>query len=373
MKTRTNKLGVVVVAAFAVVIAGCNKEQTAATGAKASEVRAIPVQTAAVEQRNISEELVLTGTLKPQAEVQVVSEVSARLMRLVKNEGAPVSKGDVIAVLDDTDARLAKERASASAAVAQASREHALTERDRANNLLKTGGITDKDHLAAQVNLQVAEAQLRQAKAEEAIAAQQVSRCTIHAPFSGRVAKRLVDVGTMLAPGTPVVMLVDNSVLEFRAAVPSTDLPKVKVGAPAQITVDSMPGTNLRGSITRILPTVDERSRSFEVVVSVPGQPNLISGLFGRGHVKIRDIPNAVVVPPAAVVHDGTRADLASVFVIEGQKAQSRQVTLGYEGVDAVEIRSGLASGATVVVDPPTTLASGASVQITKQTEKVER
>ncbi len=364
-KMRMTKFAVVVVAAFAVVMTACNRQSSATVNK--TEARAIPVQTAAVEQKNISEELVLTGTLKPQAEVKVVSEVNARLLQLVRNEGASVSKGDVIAILDDTDARLAKERASAAAAVAQANREHAVAERDRANNLLKTGGITDKDHLAAQVNLQIAEASLRQARAEEAIAAQQVARCTIHAPFSGRVARRLVDVGTMLGVGTPVVMLVDNSVLEFRAAVPSTDLAKVRVGAPAQITVDSMPGTSMRGSITRVLPTVDERSRSFEVVINVPGQPNLVSGLFGRGHVKVRDIPNAVVVPPASIVHDGTRADAGSVFVIENNKAEARQVTLGYEGIDAVEIRAGLNSGMRVVVDPPTTLASGAPVQITNR------
>ncbi len=365
-KTTMTRIVVVTVVALAMTVAGCNREKSPAASS-GTEAKAIPVHTAAVEQKSISEELVLTGTLKPQADVQVVSEVNARLMRLVRNEGASVSQGDVIAILDDTDARLAKERASAAAAVAQANREHAVTERDRANNLLKTGGITDKDHLAAQVNLQVAEASLRQARAEEAIAAQQVARCTIHAPFSGRVAKRLVDVGTMLGVGTPVVMLVDNSVLEFRAAVPSTDLAKVRLGAPAQITVDSMPGTSMRGSITRILPTVDERSRSFEVVINVPGQPNLVSGLFARGHVKVREIANAMVVPPAAIVHDGTRADAGSVFVIENNRAESREVTLGYEGIDAVEIRAGLSSGLRVVVDPPTTLASGAPVQITNK------
>jgi membrane fusion protein (multidrug efflux system)/multidrug efflux system membrane fusion protein/cobalt-zinc-cadmium efflux system membrane fusion protein len=334
-------------------------------------VRAIPVQTATVQQKSISEELSLTGTLKPRAAVQVVSEVPARLLRLLRDEGAAVSKGEVIAVLDDTDTRLLKERASAAAAVAEANREHAVAERDRANNLLKTGGITDKDHLAAQVNLQVAEASWRQAKAEVAIAAQQLARCAVRAPFSGRVAKRLVDVGTMLAVGTPVVMLVDNSVLEFRASVPSSDLAKVRVGSSARVTVDSMPGMAMQGAITRILPTVDERSRSFEVVVNVSGQPNLISGLFGRAQVKVREIPNAIVVPPSSVVHDGTRADMANVFVVENNKAESRQVTLGYEGADAIEVRSGLKAGTVVVVDPPTTLASGASVQMTKTTSEL--
>lgn len=361
----------VVLSGVLAITTGCARESN--TSQPAAAVKSIPVQTASVEQKNISEELSLTGTLKPQAQVQVVSEVSARLLRLLRDEGAPVLKGEVIAVLDDTDARLAKERAAAAAAVALANREHAVAERDRANNLLKTGGITDKDHLAAQVNLQVAEASLRQARAEEAIAAQQLARCTIRAPFSGRVGKRLVDVGTMLASGTPVVTLVDNSVLEFRAAVPSSDLPKVKTGAPAQITVDSMPGMSMQGSITRILPTVDERSRSFEVVVHVPEQANLVSGLFGRAHVKVRDIPNAVVVPPASVVRDGTRNDAANVFIVENGKAESRPVTLGVEGVDAVEVRSGLKPGMVVVVDPPTTLASGATVQTTKITSTVER
>lgn len=372
MKTRTMKFGAVFAAALAAAALGCTRGKDARAG-NATEARAIPVQTATVEQKNITEELALTGTLNPQAQVQVVSEVPARLMRLLRDEGAPVRKGDVIAILDNTDARLAKERASAAAAVALANRQHALAEKDRADNLLKTGGITDKDHLAAQVNLQVAEASLRQVRAEEAIAAQQLARCTIHAPFSGRVAKRLVDAGTMLATGAPVVTLVDNSILEFRAAVPSADLAKVRIGAPAQITVDSMPGTMMRGSITRILPIADERSRSFEVVVKLPGEANLISGLFGRARVKVRDIPDAVVVPPASVIHDGTRADQASVFVIENNKAQTRPVTLGYEGVDAVEIRNGLSSGMTVVVDPPTTLASGAPVQITKTISQMGR
>jgi RND family efflux transporter MFP subunit len=161
------------------------------------------------------------------------------------------------------------------------------------------------------------------------------------------------------------VALVDNSTLEFRASVPSADLPKVRQGAAAQITVDSMPGTTMQGVITRILPTVDERSRSFEVVVQVPGQANLVSGLFARARIKLRDIREAVVVPPAALIHDGARPGTANLFVIENGKAQSLSVELGVEGLEHVQVRSGLKPGMTVVVDPPTTLASGAPVQVT--------
>ncbi|HYH00601.1 MAG TPA: efflux RND transporter periplasmic adaptor subunit [Terriglobales bacterium] len=352
-------------------LSACKSEKKAEANVS-EQMRAVAVRTTTVAQRNIAEELSLTGTLKPQAEVQLVSEVSARLLRLLKNEGEPVRKGEVIAILDSTDARLAHERASAAVAVARANREHAVAERDRANNLLKTGGITDKDHLAANVNLQVAEASLRQAKAEEAIAAQQLARCQIHAPFSGRIAKRLVDTGTMLAVGTPVLMLVDNSTLEFRAAVTSADFSKVKIGAPAEVTVDAMPDFAAHGTVTRILPTVDERSRSFEIVVRVAGKENLISGLFARARVKVRDINNAVVVPPAALMHDGSRADVANVFVVENGKAEVREIAVGVEALDSVEVREGLKPGMIVVVDPPTTLASGAPVHIT-DSNRVDR
>ena len=146
-------------------------------------------------------------------------------------------------MLDDTDYNLTLQRAKASLAVADANRAHAAAERDRANSLLKTGGITDKDHLSAQVNLQVSEASLAQAKAEVAIAEQNVTRTRVIAPFAGRIIARLSDAGSYLASGTPIFTLVDDSVLEFRAAVPSSDFGKVKLNAPVTLTMDALPGS----------------------------------------------------------------------------------------------------------------------------------
>jgi multidrug efflux pump subunit AcrA (membrane-fusion protein) len=173
-------------------------------GSRAAEEtapRGLAVRTATVEKRDLPEDVVLTGTLKPRSQVQVVAEVQARLLRVLREEGARVAKGDVLAVLDDTDYRLANDRARAALAVAEANRAHAQAEKERADNLVKTGGITDRDHLAAQVAQQVAEAGLAQARAEAAIAAQQLARTQVRAPFAGRVAKRFPDAGAMIAAG----------------------------------------------------------------------------------------------------------------------------------------------------------------------------
>jgi RND family efflux transporter MFP subunit len=330
----------------------------------AAAPRGLAVRTASVEKRDLPEDVVLTGTLKPRAQVQVVAEVQARLLRVLREEGARVAKGEVLAVLDDTDYRLANDRSRAALAVAEANRAHAQTEKERADSLLKTGGITDRDHLAAQVALQVADAGLAQARAEGAIAAQQLARTQVRAPFGGRVAKRFPDPGAMIPSGAPLFTLVDDSVLEFRAAVASKDYAKVKVGAAVQLALDAPGGARVEGHIARIEPIVDERSRSFQIVVEVPGRADLVGGLFARAAVRVGQVDGALVVPPAALVRDGRDPARAEVFVVRQGMAEKVAVALGVEAPDGVQVTSGLAAGDAVVLDPPTALASGAPVQV---------
>ena len=336
-------------------------------GSRAAEEtapRGLAVRTATVEKRDLPEDVVLTGTLKPRSQVQVVAEVQARLLRVVREEGARVAKGDVLAVLDDTDYRLANDRARAALAVAEANRAHAQAEKERADNLLKTGGITDRDHLSAQVAQQVAEAGLAQARAEAAIAAQQLARTQVRAPFTGRVAKRFPDPGAMIAAGAPLFTLVDDSVLEYRAPVASKDYAKVKVGAAVELAIDALSAARVEGRIVRIEPLIDERSRSFQVVVEVPGRADLVGGLFARAAVRVGQVSGALVVPPAALVRDGSDPARAEVFVVRGGRAEKAQVALGVEAPDGIQVTSGLAAGDSIVLDPPTALASGAPVLV---------
>ena len=291
--TRTHVLGLSLAAALAA--AGCDSTAQTAPETKA---RGVPVRTVSVAQRDLEDEVVLTGTLRPRAQVQVVAEVAARLLQIRREEGARAAQGEVLAVLDPTDYRLNAERAKAALAVAEANQAHARVEKDRADSLLKTGGITDKDRLAAEVNLQVAQAGLAQARAEASIAAQQLARTEIRAPFGGRVARRSADAGAMLAAGAPVFTFVDDSVLEFRASAPSNQYGKLRVGSPVSVTVDSMPGLQVTGRVARVAPLVDDRSRSFETVVEVPGNAALVGGLFARATVRVGMQTGALVVPP---------------------------------------------------------------------------
>jgi RND family efflux transporter MFP subunit len=350
--------------AGAVVGAACGGTGGAeAEPATTQTTRTVPVKTATVQTRDLTETLTLTGTLDPRAEVTVVPEISARLERTLKNEGDRVTRGQLLAVLDDTDFRLSRDRAKAALDVAEANRAHARAEKDRADSLLKTGGITDKDHLAAQVAVQVAEASAAQARTELAIAERQLGRSQITAPLSGRVAKRMADAGAMVSAGTPLYTIVDDAVFELRSSVASGDFGKLKVGEKVTVTLDALPGFTAEGEVNRITPRVDARSRSFEIIIRVPGRPQLVSGLFARAEVKVRDVPGSLVVPPAALVRDGADPTHAQTFVIVGNKADRRDVVVGFEVPDAVQVTSGLKAGEVVVLDPPSALGPGTQVQ----------
>ncbi len=326
-------------------------------------VKGVPVRTAQVQKRDLPDQIVLTGTLAPRAQVQIVAEVQARLVRVARDEGARVAKGEVLAVLDETDYRLANDRAQAALAVAQANRAHAEAEKERADNLLKTGGITDRDHLSAQVALQVADAALAQARAETAIAGQQLARTQVRAPFTGRIGKRFPDPGAMLAAGTPLFTLVDDSVLEFEGQVPSRDYAKVKLGVPVALAIDALPNAKIEGRVARLQPLVDTRSRSFGVVVEVAGRPELVGGLFARASILVGTAKAALVVPPASLVRDGSDPSKADIFLVRQGRAEKHTITVGVETPDGVQATNGLVAGDSVVLDPPNSLADGAPVE----------
>ena len=347
--------------------AGCSG--TEAETPAVETMRSIPVRTATVQTRDLAETLSLTGTLDPRSEVTVVPEISARLERVLKTEGDRVARGQLIAVLDDADFRLARDRAKAYLDVAEANRAHARAEKDRADSLLKTGGITDKDHLAAQVAVQVADASHAQARSELAIAERQMGRSRITAPISGRISKRHADAGSVVAAGTPIYTIVDDSVFEFRSSVASSDFGKLQIGGSVVVTVDALPGFVTEGEVNRIAPQVDARSRSFEVIIRVPGRPQLVSGLFARAQVKVRDVPGGLTVPPAALLRDGSDPTKAQTYVVVNNKAERRDVMVGVEVPDAVQVTSGLNAGEIVVVDPPSALGPGTQVQIERDTK----
>ena len=354
----------------ALVAAACSKE-----AAKSAAPPALTVQTVRVDPRPLDLTVDITGSLVSSVAVDVKTEFAGRLVAMLKKEGDPVTKGELLAQLDDMDARLSLGQARAAQEVAQAALErakvaqdHARQELARAQNLLKSGGITDRDFDAAQIanrdagaQVRLSEAQVEQSRQAVALAEKHLRDCRIVSPITGEVDRRLVNPGGWLDGSVLLYRLVDNHRLELETYVASSDLGQVKKGEKVRFAVASYPGETFEGAITNISGAVDMQNRSAPVRAVVPNSTGkLKAGMFIKGGIVTGTKPSAIVVPADAVWRRS--GQVPYVYVVVNHAAQKREVQTGQEQADGIEITSGLAAAETVIVEQNLELAEGVKI-----------
>jgi RND family efflux transporter MFP subunit len=354
----------------ALVAAACSKE-----AAKPAAAPALRVQTVRVEPRPLDLAVDITGSLVSSVAVDVKTEFAGRLVAMLKEEGDAVTKGELLAQLDDTNARLSLGQTRAALDVAQAALErakvaqdHARQERARAQNLLKSGGITDRDFDAAQIadrdahaQVRLVEAQVEQSQQAVALGEKHSRDCRIVSPITGEVARKLVNPGGWLDGSVLLFRLVDNHRLELETYVASSDLGQVKKAQKVRFTVASYPGETFQGVITNISGAVDMQNRSASVRVAVPNLTGkLKAGMFIKGKIITGTKAGAIMMPVDAVWRRSGQAPY--VYVVANNAAQKREVQTGQEEADGIEITSGLAAGETVIVEQNLELADGVKI-----------
>jgi multidrug efflux pump subunit AcrA (membrane-fusion protein) len=247
-------------------------------------------------------------------------------------------------------------REDVEAAQAQVAQSEAAVRAAKANLAQKT--VTAEDVNAARAAVQQAEANVR-------IIQTQWENTRIKAPIDGVVTRRMVNLGQSVAsaPGTNLLELVGMNDLYLEAQVSEGDVALVRIGLPVTVTVDSLPGRALRGPITEIIPRAEEGSRTFRIRVHLPSERGLKPGSFGRGRIIIRNAPSALLVSKAAVID---RDGQSMVYVVSGDQAHRRPITLGVATRDAIEVRQGLSPNDLIVTRGAAALIDGAKVQVAK-------
>ncbi len=358
------------------LLTGCGQSQ-----AKTSAVVQSPVVVASVVTlvpQPFQARLPITGTLVSSARVDVKAEVIGRITRFDKEEGDLVSAGEPTAWVDDENYQLSLRQAEAAVRVAEAGvkraqliESHSRAELERANNLLTSGGITDKDLKAAQLAERDAEAQsvlagaqLDQARAALEVARKRVRDAVIKAPISGEIERKLVRMGAYVETSTPVFAIVDNSRLELEIAVASADLAVVQTGQHVTFHVNSYPGTQFEGQVIDVGPAVDEQTRAAKVrirVVNASGK--LKAGMFVQGELLTGVNDRALVIPGSALYRNDRSEKSSYVFVLENGKAAMRNVQIGCESDSVLEITGGLKAGDRVIVEQNIEIAEGVQIE----------
>ncbi len=306
-----------------------------------------PVQTDTVSAGALEDRYDVVGTVEADESVVIVAEISGRVVSLPFAEGRPIARGDLIAQLDTTELAAQVQRAEAIVAQRRSSYR-------RLRLIADQGAGTPQDLDDAEANLKVAEADLALARAR-------LDKTRITAPFAGITGARRVSVGAYLSPGTAITDLARIDELRVLFTAPERMLAALRLGSPVSISTTAFPGLVLRGEVDVIDPQLDPDTRSAQIVARVANRDGrLRPGMSADVAVVLAERPHALTVPSEAVfVQNGQTL----VYVVQADSTVApRPVTLGLREPASVEIVSGLAAGDVVVRAGHQKLYPGAKV-----------
>ena len=433
-----------------------------------SQKNVITVQTGKVQRQDLATVVSASGEIKPKTYVNIGANAFGKITHLYVKEGEHVKKGQLLAQLEnvqssaDVNANEASLQAAETDALAaeaglrtsqadmlraQADYERNKLDWERAQGLYKDGLISKSDFdsrknawATADAGLTQAQARVAQAKAQQDSAGKHVSQAkamlthytdllqktTYPAPFDGVVTNlpvregETVVIGIQNAQGSTLMTIADMSVITSEVKVDETDIVNVKLGQPAEVTIDAIPKKVFHGKVTEIgdnaivrssgvstsqQTTASEEAKDFKVVVTLMDAPqDLRPGLSSTAKITTATRSNAVAVPiqaltlrtkqqidaqnnPPGSVHaaEPVAKEVASkskkndetqgVFVIRNKKAMFVPVTTGITGTTDMEVLDGLKEGDEVITGSYKvlrTLRPGSSVKIDNTSPKKE-
>lgn len=319
-----------------------------------------------VESRELALRLPLSGSLAPLAQATVKSKVSGVVLNTTVREGMNVSAGQVIARLDDADARARV--AQQAAMLKEATARLALANKNEANSqaLLRQNYISQSSFDTTRNSVELAQAAVDAARAQLEMARIALNDTTIRAPLSGVVSKRFVQAGEKLSPDSPVMAIVDLQHLTLDAQVPASDIPRVQVGQEVRFKVDGFDGRAFTGKVARINPATEPGSRAMLVYISVANDDGLLrAGMFAKGEITTDKSAPRPIVPLAALRKDGAR-DV--VYRVDGGKVVVQPVQLGMKSEDEglAEVTGGVEAGAVLLAVPLDGVKPGSAVKLAK-------
>lgn len=353
-------------------LAGCSNEQTR-TAPSPETVRNISVL--AVQQANLPDLLEAVGTVRAAQTSDAASQMMGNIVEIRAHEGDYVQRGQVLAVIDESQPRAAVDRATAADLAAQqqlvgADSDLALAESTlkRYQTLFEKKSVSPQEFDEVKAHQQAALARRDIAKAGQAQAQAALSQAStsldytrIRAPFEGVVTEKKADSGTLASPGMPIFTVEDVRRYRLEATVNENDLRYVRTGQQVALVIDALDNVGLKGKVVQIVPAADVASRTFLVKIDLPTDTRLRSGLFGRAQFS-RGERQALLIPRSAVVE---RGQLQGIYVLDQNRVASlRYITLGKPSGAEVEVLAGLQNGERLVAKPGAVDLNGKRIEV---------
>ena len=345
-------------------LAGCNKG-TAGKSPEAEKLTALlisPEDLLTISNSALTSGPSITGSIEPERRADLRAEVSAVVLAVLKENGDPVKRGDLLVRLDQTSIRDSLTAADASARAADQAYEQAERQFQRMTTLRQTGVVSTQQLEDVEIRRNSAQSDRAAARTRVVTARQMLERTEVRAPFDGIVSDRKVSAGDTAAVGKELLKVIDPASLRFEGLVSADSIGAVKAGQHVWFKIHGFASEEFTGVITRVNPAANVTTRQVEVLVAFDDankQPN-VAGLYAEGRVETQS-SSALSLPGASIVQEG---DSAFAWRVNGAKLSKVAVTLGERDArtGAYALRSGLAEGDKVLRFPNVALKDGQEV-----------
>ena len=352
----------VLLVSLALVI-GCRQENPGKASDKIDEHKT-KVKVITARKGSLSISLSLTGTLAPFQEIKITSKIPGRVEEVYVEEGSRVKAGQTLIQLEQEELVLGVKQEEASLTLANAHLADTKNDYEKMKKLWEEKCIARQRWDKIQAGLEVAEAQVEQAKAALALARNQLANSTIKSPIHGIVAKKFVEPGEVVSPpmmpGIPLLQIMKLDVLKTKVNISEKRINQIHIGQESEIMVDGFPGKTFCGKISKIAPVVDPQSRTFEVEINIANpELELKAGMFARVNIVLEKRSNVLLLPVEAVSDEGKEK---VIFLAKDDVAEERTVTVGLTNGMNVEITSGVKEGEMVIVKGNLGLENGTRI-----------
>jgi len=278
------------------------------------------------------------------------------------DEGTAVSKGMLLATIDDIEYSHGVLSAQAALKQAEATLANTKVEFSRKDALYKEELVTKQQYDDVVTRLSLADAEVERAKASLSLARLKLAKTKITSPLACVVKEKRVSAGDFVKNGTPLFVIIQPNPIKLRFTVPEKDVGRLKMHQEVILKVDGFPGSEFKGKVNIVFPNVEEKTRTLQIEALVPNNNGILKpGLFAKVILYTAGERNTIVVPVTALLYE---AEKVKVFTVEGERAKEREVKLGSKYGETMEIVEGIKEGEKVVTFGQQNLSEGAKINI---------
>jgi RND family efflux transporter MFP subunit len=307
---------------------------------------------------------VITGSLQPEIRADLRAEVSAMVLKVYKENGEPVRKGDLLVSLDSAVLRDNLNAAEESLRAAAQSLEGAERQYQRIKSLQSQGMVSMQGLEESEIKRNSAQSEFVAGKAKVAAAKQQLERTEVRAPFNGVVSARKTSAGDTAQIGKELIQVIDTGSMRFEGQVAADQMGILKLGQRVNFRINGVAQTgeqlSSRGTIKRIESAANPITRQVSVIVDINSKdrPPLV-GLYAEGVVETLTKP-ALMVAESSLRREG---DKVYAWVLQSDKLSKRSVQLGDRDTRSGEwvVKTGLATGDKILRNSNSSFKEGQS------------